>query len=90
MIKQSSFSQEWINTVSEKYQYHDRNLIEKVIRAYSLLEKGVDSFTPYSSDLEGLAELRLADTVPVRLSRLRRNNPEAYYYWVKVSELLKR
>ena len=38
MIKQSSFSQEWINTVSEKYQYHDRNLIEKVIRAYSLLE----------------------------------------------------
>ena len=206
MIKQSSFSQEWINTVSEKYQYHDRNLIEKVIRAYSLLEmlvkngcpaiwkggsslmlilgdsasrlsvvrdvfnrivpielgyreqapdvapvyedirqtalcistrgaegigqfdllqdgikrmqafmlrrrymiedatvdaakaallatmleNGVDSFTPYSSDLEGLAELRLADTVPVRLSRLRRNNPEAYYYWVKVSELLKR
>ena len=30
MIKQSSFSQEWINTVSEKYQYHDRNLIEMV------------------------------------------------------------
>lgn len=74
MIKQASFSQEWINAVSEKYQYHDRNLIEKVIRAYSLLE--------------ALAELRLADTVPVRLSRLRRNNPEAYYYWVKVSELL--
>ena len=54
----------------------------------TMLEKGVDSFTPYSSNLEGLAELRLADTVPVRLSRLRRNNPEAYYYWVKVSELL--
>ena len=54
----------------------------------TMLEKGVDSFTPYSPDLEGLAELRLADTVPVRLSRLRRNNPEAYYYWVKVSELL--
>ena len=31
MIKQSSFSQKWINAVSEKYQYHDRNLIEKVI-----------------------------------------------------------
>ena len=30
MIKQSSFSQEWINAVSEKYQYHDRNLIEYV------------------------------------------------------------
>lgn len=56
----------------------------------TMLEKGVDSFTPYSSDLEGLAKLRLADTVPVRLSRIRRNNPEAYYYWVKVSELLKR
>lgn len=54
----------------------------------TMLEKGVDSFTPYSPDMEGLVELRLADTVPVRLSRLRRNNPEAYYYWVKVSELL--
>ncbi len=54
----------------------------------TMLEKGVDSFTPYSPDMEGLAELRLADTVPVRLSRLRRNNPEAYYYWAKVSELL--
>ena len=40
----------------------------------TMLEKGVDSFTPYSSDLEGLAELRLSDTVPVRLSRLRRRN----------------
>ena len=55
----------------------------------TMLEKGVDFFMPYSSSLEGLAELRLADTVPVRLSRLRRNNPEAYYYWAKVSELLK-
>lgn len=46
MIKQSSFSQEWINTVSEKYQYHDRNLIEKVIRAYSMLEMLVKNGCP--------------------------------------------
>ena len=46
MIKQSSFSQEWINAVSEKYQYHDRNLIEKVIRAYSLLEMLVEKGCP--------------------------------------------
>ena len=51
MIKQSSFSQEWINTVSEKYQYHDRNLIEKVIRAYSLLEMLVKK--RLSGNLEG-------------------------------------
>lgn len=54
----------------------------------TMLEKGVDSYTPYSPDMDGLAGLRLADTVPVRLHRLRKNNPEAYYYWVKVSELL--
>ena len=32
--------------------------------------------------------MSIAGFIPVRLSRLRRNNPKAYYYWVKFSKLL--
>ena len=37
---------------------------------------------------DNLANLRLAGSVPSRLARLRKNNPEAFYYWVRTSELL--
>ena len=37
---------------------------------------------------DNLADLRLAGSVPSRLARLCKNNPEAFYYWVRTSELL--
>jgi hypothetical protein len=54
----------------------------------TMIEKGVYEFTPYSQARDELGGLRLAASVPLRLSRLRRNNPEAFYYWVLTSELL--
>ena len=38
MIKKDCFSPSWIDALSEKYNYRDKNLIEKVIHAFSLLE----------------------------------------------------
>ena len=38
MISKECFSAEWIGKVSKEFKYNDKNLIEKVIRALSLLE----------------------------------------------------
>lgn len=38
MISKECFTTEWIAQKSIELQYNDKNLIEKVIRAFSLLE----------------------------------------------------
>lgn len=47
MIRQECFSKEWIQRVAADLQYPDVNLIEKVIRAFSLVELLSNSGCPY-------------------------------------------
>lgn len=46
MIKKECFTKEWIDQVSTELHYNDKNLIEKVIRALSLLEMLVKAGCP--------------------------------------------
>ena len=46
MISTESFSKEWIEGVAQKYGYNDKELLEKVIRAFALLETLVDAGAP--------------------------------------------
>lgn len=47
MIEKHCFSKEWFQTVSKKYKYNDLGIIEKVIRAFSLLDLLARSGCPY-------------------------------------------
>ena len=47
MIRKECFTKEWIETVRNHFHYNDVNLIEKVIRAYSLVEMLSESGCPY-------------------------------------------
>ena len=46
MIKKECFTTEWIEQVASKLHYNDKNIIEKVIRALSLLEMLVKAGCP--------------------------------------------
>ena len=46
MISKECFTLEWINELSAKFKYNDRILIEKVIRAFSLLELLISNGCP--------------------------------------------
>lgn len=46
MISTESFSKEWIEGIAQQYGYHDKELLEKVIRAFALLETLVDAGAP--------------------------------------------
>ena len=46
MISKECFTRQWIEAVSDRFQYHDVNLIEKVIRAFALVELLSESGCP--------------------------------------------
>lgn len=48
MIKEKCFTKDWFLTMSKKYKYNDLGIIEKVIRAYSLLDMLARSGCPYN------------------------------------------
>lgn len=47
MIKQHCFGKDWFQAMSKKYKYNDLGIIEKVIRAYALLDLLARSGCPY-------------------------------------------
>lgn len=47
MIRKECFSKDWYQAMSRKYKYNDLGIIEKVIRAYSLLDLLARSGCPY-------------------------------------------
>ncbi len=48
MIKEKCFTKDWFLAMSKKYKYNDLGIIEKVIRAYSLLDMLARSGCPYT------------------------------------------
>jgi hypothetical protein len=67
MIDSQCFTAEWIATKSKEYQYSDRNIIEKVIRAFSLLDMLATSGCPFHFK-GGSSLMLLLNDQPYRLS----------------------
>ena len=68
----------------------DNAIIDAARAAYiaTLLETGQTKVERYNGDPLSIASLEIKSTLPNRLSRLKRQSPEAFYYWAKTSELL--
>lgn len=62
MIHPHSFTKEWIDAVSSTLQFNDKNLIEKVVRAMSLLEMLKESGCPFVFKGGTALMLALADS----------------------------
>lgn len=90
MISTESYSLQWIESICEKFDYKDKNLLEKVIRAFVLLEMLVNKGAPITFKGGSAILLLLKDS----LNRLSIDvdvicPPEAFYYWVKTAEMVK-
>lgn len=71
--------------------YHlDHAIVDSAKAAYisTCIRKGSEKIDRYSGNPMSIKELTLANTVSSKLGKLRKVSPEAYYYWVKTSELL--
>lgn len=67
MISSECFTNEWISAKSKEYGYPDKNIIEKVIRAFSLLDMLAASECPFHFKGGSCLMLLLTDQ-PYRLS----------------------
>lgn len=71
--------------------YHlDHAIVDSSRAAYlaACLKSGVIAIEKYSGNVESILMMKIKDSLPPKLTKLRKTHPEAFYYWVKTSELL--
>ena len=56
----------------------------------TLIEQAVDQMEKYSGDPMSVASLSIEGLEMNKLNKLKKNFPEAFWYWHKTSELLKK
>jgi hypothetical protein len=80
MISKECFTPEWIEDA----------IVDSARAAYiaTMLETGHYDIERYSGNPLSISGLSLSSALPSRLARLKRQSPEAFYYWVKTGELL--
>ena len=54
----------------------------------TLIEQGVDQMEKYSGDPMSVASLSIEGLEMNKLNKLKKNFPEAFWYWYKSNELL--
>ena len=54
----------------------------------TLIEKGASQIERYSGNISELKDMSIQSSLSKNLSKIRRGNPEAYFYWVMTSRLL--
>lgn len=71
--------------------YHIENAIidsAKATYISTCIRKGITDIEKYTGDVEAVSRMTIAPTLTTKLNKLKRILPEAFYYWVKTSELL--
>lgn len=71
--------------------YHIENaIIDSAKAAYvsTCIKKGVMDIDKYKGDTDAIMGMTIAPSLTSQLNKLKRVLPEAFYYWVKTSELL--
>jgi len=71
--------------------YHIENAITDSAKAAyvsTCIRKGVSDIEKYKGNPEVVLSMAIAPTLTNKLNKLKRTLPEAFYYWVKTSELL--
>ena len=52
------------------------------------IQYGLNDVEKYQGNVSQLKDLKIYPVLDKELAKLRRGNPEAYYYWCKISEIL--
>ena len=71
--------------------YHlDHAIVDSAKTAYlaACLKSGESELVKYDGNLETILALEIKESLPTKLSKLRKAYPEAFYYWAKASEVL--
>lgn len=73
--------------------YHiDHAIIDSARVAYlaACLKTGITTIDKYEGDIDKIHVLEIKNTLPSKLTKLRKTSPEAFFYWAKASEMLEK
>ncbi len=71
--------------------YHiEHAIVDSAKAAYIsvCIRKGITSIKKYPGNPETVLDMSLSPVLTNKLNKLKKINPEAYYYWVKIGEML--
>lgn len=88
MIHPDSRTLLWIQEVAEKYHFKEIQLIEKSIRAFSLLEALVRSGCPFVFKGGTSLMLHLNSSKRLSIDIDIKTNIEAFYYWIEIQKIM--
>ena len=91
MINPRSRSLEWITEVAQKKYTLDSAIINAAKAAYlsKLLEHDINEVHHYDPDKLGdLAAQTIQQPLPTKLNKLKKTNPEAFFYWNAIQSIL--
>ena len=74
-----------------KGKYHIEDAIADSAKAAylaTLIEMGATTLAKYTGDLAALSSMNIGKCLNPKLNKLKLGNPEAFFYWAKVDELL--
>jgi len=65
-------------------------IVDSAKSAYisTCIRRGITDIEKYNGNPEIVLDMAIAPTLTNKLNKLKRTLPEAFYYWVKTSELL--
>ena len=92
MILPESRSMEWLQKVATENNFPNITMLEKTIRAFSLLESLALSGCPFvfKGGTAVMLHLNSAKRLTTKLNKLKKSNVEAFYYWWKIFEIKKK
>ena len=92
MIDKDKITLDWITKVSKENRNADKILVEKVMAithaskaAYvaTLIKHDYKTIEKYSNPLQ-MKDWLIAEPMNTKLNRLKKSNPEAFFYWYKI------
>lgn len=100
MIHPASRTIEWMHQVASENNFSNINLIEKSIRAFSLLNaskaaylsvliaNGISEVTHFDpNNIEPLRNALIESPALNKLNKLKKTNLEAFFYWNEISKI---
>jgi hypothetical protein len=54
----------------------------------TVIQYGLNKIEKYSGNVADVKDMTFAPVISKEVAKIRRGNPEAYYYWCKISQIL--
>jgi hypothetical protein len=83
MIQKECHEKEWIDKVCSSHDAAQAAYLATVI------QYGLNKIEKYSGNAADLKNMTISPVISKEVTKIRRGNPEAYYYWCKISQILR-